>query len=115
VKTIELLARPTDLSTFLVKLTRRIIDGKRTALQNLIRILEGSGIEARHLFGTAWEVLKKANQPTVTQNCVCFTETLLGQLSYQASRDGAHRSRIALRMSAYPGHAPRRYCICARI
>ena len=69
----RLLARRTDLSTFLVHLTRA--GDSQTAKQRLISILQGQTIEARSPFGPAVQRLKNANQPTRSQNCVCFTET----------------------------------------
>ncbi len=71
----RLLARRTDLSTFLVHLTRA--DGGETAKQRLISILTSHVLEARSPFGPAVQRLKNANQPTDSQNCVCFTETPL--------------------------------------
>jgi hypothetical protein len=75
----DLLARRTDLSTFLVHLTRAT-DG-RTAKQNLFRIIETNTLEARNPFGTAAQALQRAKLSTDSQRCVCFTETPLEHVS----------------------------------
>ena len=71
----RLLARRTDLSTFLVHLMRS--SAGDTAKQQLISILNSQTIEARSPFGPAVRRLENANQPTHSQSCVCFTETPL--------------------------------------
>lgn len=71
----RLLARRTDLSTFLVHLTRA--GPGETAQERLISILMSRTIEARSPFGPAVQRLRNARQPTASQNCVCFTETPL--------------------------------------
>src|SRR5689334_8178820 len=76
----EVLARRTDLSTFLVHLTRDAPDG-RTAKQNIASMIEEHMIEARTPYGAAVKALNKAKQPTNTQHCVCFTETPLEHVS----------------------------------
>jgi hypothetical protein len=75
----DLLARRTDLSTFLVHLTRAT-DG-RTAKQNLLRIIESNTLEARSPFGTAFQALQQVRLSTDSQRCVCFTETPLEHVS----------------------------------
>jgi hypothetical protein len=75
----DVLARRTDLSTFLVHLTRAS-DG-RSAMENLVSIIEDNLIEARTPFGAALHQLNKAGQPTTAQRCVCFTETPLEHVS----------------------------------
>lgn len=71
----ELLARRTDLSTFLVHLTR---DGNgHTAKENLISIVTSGTIQAKSVFGPAVPRLLRASQSTDSQKCVCFTETPL--------------------------------------
>jgi hypothetical protein len=74
----DLLNRRSDLSTFLVHLTRST-DG-RTAADNLRAILTDGRIKSKSVFG----ILKKAsdrgeldNETEDTQRCVCFTETPL--------------------------------------
>jgi hypothetical protein len=71
----ELLARRTDLSTFLVHLTKD--GGGQTAKQKLISMITSARIEARSPFGPAVPRLTAAGQPTDSQRCVCFTETPL--------------------------------------
>lgn len=71
----RLLARRTDLSTFLVHLTKSG-DGQ-SAKNRLINILRTHMIEARNPFGPAVQRLVNAEQSTDSQNCVCFTETPL--------------------------------------
>jgi hypothetical protein len=71
----DLIARRTDLSTFLVHLTRTA--GGQTAKQRLINIITTARIEARSPFGPAVPRLQAAEQPTESQNAVCFTETPL--------------------------------------
>jgi hypothetical protein len=78
----EVLARRTDLSTFLVHLTRA--GGGRSARDNLISIIQSHMIEARTPFGPAVQLLTRAGQPTNTQHCVCFTETPLEHVSLLA-------------------------------
>jgi hypothetical protein len=75
----DLLARRTDLSTFLVHLTR-VADG-RTAKQNLLKIIETNTLEARSPFGTAVQALQQAKLSTDSQRGVCFTETPLEHVS----------------------------------
>lgn len=74
----ELLARRTDLSTFVVHLTRKF---KNVAAPgNLKSILKSGRIEARSSFGSAVDLLKKRGCPAEdyeSQKCVCFTETPL--------------------------------------
>ncbi|GAA1133122.1 abortive infection system antitoxin AbiGi family protein [Nocardioides aquiterrae] len=71
----ELLQRRTDLSTFLVHLTRAVQDGP-TALDNLKSMLTNCVIEARTPFGQA-----RFHDPhlflSASQKVVCFTETPL--------------------------------------
>ena len=75
----ELLTRRSDLSTFLVHLTRDYEGTK--AKDNLKSILSDSTIEARNPFGSAVTALEKANpkqqEDLDTQKVVCFTETPL--------------------------------------
>lgn len=78
----ELLARRSDLSTFLIHLTREYPGpGGTPAKDNLKSILNDKVIEARNAYGSAirrLEELKEANTDNVnTQRVVCFTETPL--------------------------------------
>lgn len=71
----EIIARRTDLGTFLVHLTRG--PTARDARANLESILRSLRIEARTPFGPAVARLQEARLPTASQQCVCFTETPL--------------------------------------
>jgi hypothetical protein len=73
----ELLARRTDLSTFLVHLTRDSDDGKVKAGEKLMSIITSGTLKAGEPFGAAKDLLKQANLSTDSQRCVCFTETPL--------------------------------------
>ena len=76
----ELIARRSDLSTFLVHLTRDYPSGT-PAKKNLQSILNDAVIEARNPYGAALSRLKKLGAMTCenldTQKVVCFTETPL--------------------------------------
>lgn len=76
----DLLARRTDLSTFLVHLTRNY--NGASAAGNLRQILTTGRIEARTPFGAAMSTLRRRNAPldAASQRCVCFTETPLEHL-----------------------------------
>jgi hypothetical protein len=71
----QVVARRSDLSTFLVHLTRS--DGGISAKERLRSILSDNRIEARSMFGPAKDQLEFANIHARTQKCVCFTETPL--------------------------------------
>jgi hypothetical protein len=73
----QLLHRRSDLSTFLVHLTRDATGGP-TARQNLLSILTARKIEARSTFGMATALTDAAI--AATQRCVCLTETPLDQV-----------------------------------
>lgn len=73
----ELLSRRSDLSTFIVHLTRRTEDGN-SPRQNLKLILEGLTIEARNAFGPAASLLRGLDRRS--QECVSFSETPLEHL-----------------------------------
>lgn len=68
----DLLHRRTDLSTFLVHLTRALPDGT-TARENLLSIAANNRIEGRTPLGPAAH-LETHLGPTATQKVVCFTE-----------------------------------------
>jgi hypothetical protein len=73
----DVVMRRTDLSTFLVHLTR---DGDKegdTAKERLKTILKEMAIGAKNPFGPAVSTLQQKNMSTTSQNCVCFTETPL--------------------------------------
>ena len=76
----DLLARRSDLGTFLVHLTREYPDGT-PAKENLKSILDDRVIEARNSYGSAKSRLTELKADTSanldTQKVVCFTETPL--------------------------------------
>jgi len=72
------LSRRSDLSTFIVHLTRD--DSGKSAKSQLKSIVQSWEIQARNPFGTAVKELRKAKQPGDSQKCVCFTETPLEYL-----------------------------------
>jgi hypothetical protein len=75
----KLLARRTDLSTFLVHLCR---DGDgHTAKDRLARILTDGSIKARTAMGQAVNALRDKKLSAKSQRCVCFTETPLEHVS----------------------------------
>jgi hypothetical protein len=69
----EILRRRTDLSTFLVHLTRTSAD--LSAADRLESILQSGQILAGSNFGAAVARLVQAKQTPAGQECVCFTET----------------------------------------
>ncbi len=71
----DLLQRRTDLSTFLVHLTKDY-DG-HTAIDNLKRILDRISIEARSVFGMGRDFATGDQHFQESQKVVCFTETPL--------------------------------------
>lgn len=75
----DLVARRTDLSTFLVHLTRA--EGAETAKARLEGIIAAQQIEARSPYGSAVSALTNAHQPTDSQKVVCFTETPLEHIN----------------------------------
>ena len=79
-KITELLARRTDLSSFIVHFTRKGNDNQ-TPKQNLRNILKQRVIEARTPFGPAAQLLPiKRRLDIKSQNCVSFSETPLEHL-----------------------------------
>ena len=75
----EVLSRRSDLSTFLVHLTRTT--GGKTAKQRLAQIIIGGAIEAVSPFGHAVSRLQASRWSLDSQRCVCFTETPLEHIS----------------------------------
>lgn len=74
----DLLHRRSDLSTFLVHLTR---DGKKkSAYERLLTMLVDKCIEARSVFGMASDWADQDEAVADTQRCVCFTEVPLEQV-----------------------------------
>lgn len=72
----DLLQRRTDLSTFLIHLTRDFKDGL-TARENLLAMIDGEFITARSPFGPARDYEPHLEGSAATQKVVCFTETPL--------------------------------------
>lgn len=72
------LSRRSDLSTFIVHLTRD--DSGKSAKDQLKSIVQSWGIQARNPFGTAVKKLQEAELSRDSQKCVCFTETPLEYL-----------------------------------
>lgn len=102
----QLIARRSDLSTFLVHLTRDYEGAK--AKENLKSILNDRVIEARNPYGSAVSRLSKltAQTPTNlnTQKVVCFTETplehvhlLAGQIEWRRFELGPYGIAITKR------------------
>lgn len=75
----EVLARRSDLSTFLVHLTRTV--GGQSAKQRLASIVRGRFIVPVSPFGHAVARLQASGWPLDSQRCVCFTETPLEHMS----------------------------------
>ncbi len=73
-----ILSRRSDLSTFIVHLTRDY-NGK-SAKENLESIVNDWKIEARSIFGAAKTKLEQDNHDLASQKCVCFTEAPLEYL-----------------------------------
>jgi len=71
----EVLARRTDLSTFLVHLSRAAPGA--SAKDNLISILQSGRIQARSPYGMAARRLQNVGIDAASQKSVCFTETPL--------------------------------------
>lgn len=76
---VEILARRTDLSTFLVHLTRT--SAGRTGKIRLKNIILGGTIAANNPFGHAAREMARHGLSTDNQKCVCFTETPLEHVS----------------------------------
>ena len=70
----DLLQRRSDLSTFLVHMTKGENNAARDALMS---ILTAGTIEARSAFGLARSWAEVDQEVLATQRCVCFTETPL--------------------------------------
>lgn len=69
------LSRRSDLSTFVVHLTR---DYKTSSAKDQLKsIINSHSIEARSMLGHAKKTLEKRGKQLDSQKCVCFTETPL--------------------------------------
>lgn len=84
-----LLHRRSDLSTFLVHLTR---DTKRPARNNLLGILSDHTIRARTALGMAQAYDSELKETPASQRVVCFTETPL-EHTWMMVRDIEHRQQ----------------------
>ncbi len=89
----ELLARRTDLSTFVVHLTRRTQDG-RSARDNLRNILKTTTIQARSPFGSAAAKLRPGPDLD-SQMCVSFSETPLEHIHFLTQDIPKRRFRLS--------------------
>jgi len=103
----QLLARRSDLGTFLVHLTREYPDGT-PAKDNLKSIIEDRCIEARNPYGSATSRLSELHAETEenlnSQRVVCFTETplehvrlLTEQIEYRKFQFGPYGIAITKR------------------
>lgn len=101
----DVLARRSDLSTFLVHFTRNTDDG-RTARQNLKSILGSKTIEARNPFGPAAHLL--AGEDRQSQNCVSFSETPLEYFYCLTQKIPSRRFRLSCYGLAFTKMAARR-------
>ena len=102
----QLLHRRTDLSTFLVHLTRD--NSTAAARENLLSIADQLTIEARTLLGPAAHLEPYLAGTMATQKVVCFTETPLEHTSMMLE-DIEGRS---LRFAPYRVVLPRRPHAC---
>lgn len=75
----DVLHRRTDLSTFLVHLTRD--SGDQPARERLRSILEQRAVRAISPMGHAVKALERAGRDATSQRCVSFTETPLEHVS----------------------------------
>jgi hypothetical protein len=89
----NLLTRRSDLSTFIVHLTRNTEDG-RSAKANLRRILRKRVIEARNPFGPAGGSATK-KKDTDSQRCVSFSETPLQHIDCLTCEIPKRRIRLS--------------------
>lgn len=74
----ELLSKRSDLSSFLVHLTRA--HNQKTAEDNLVSMVQEQTIKAYNAFGLATDRGKHGDGVVSSQRCVCFTETPLEYL-----------------------------------
>lgn len=91
----ELLQRRTDLSTFLVHLTRDGSDDRSDARQNLVSIAESLTLEARTPYGMATDLDDYLVGTRRTQRVVCFTETPLEHVWMLIEKIDGRRIRYA--------------------
>lgn len=112
----QLLARRSDLSTFLVHLTREYPPGTH-ARDNLKSILIDQVIEARTAYGSAVKRLDELeifnDKSKDTQKVVCFTETplehvrlLTGEIEKRATQFGPYGIAISKRLARKTGVNP---------
>jgi len=89
-----LLARRSDLSTFIVHLTRRTEDGQ-SPRGNLRSIIKQQKIEARTAFGPVAKLLDQSSKGHKSQQCVSFSETPLEHLYCLAQRIPKRKFRLS--------------------
>jgi hypothetical protein len=89
----EVLHRRTDLSTFVVHLTRRR-DQDATALDNLASMARSGRVEARTAMGWAREYDDAATPGEYSQRVVCFSETPLEHVHLLAADISGRRVRL---------------------
>jgi hypothetical protein len=107
----DILARRSDLSTFVVHLTR---DGDHeSAKERLESIVRSWQIEARSAFGSAVKRLADENLRTDSQKCVCFTETpleylhlLLGEIKGRNCQFGPYGVAVTKKLARKNGVNP---------
>jgi len=87
------LSRRSDLSTFVVHLTRD--DNGNSAKEHLKSIVQSWKLEAKNPFGTAVKKLGEAGANTDSQKCVCFTETPLEYLYLLVGKIKGRRHDLA--------------------
>lgn len=90
----DLLARRSDLSTFVVHMTRQTDDGN-SARENLKTILKDRVIEARTAFGPAASKLREVGKDAGSQKCVSFSETPLEHLYCLVQKIPKRRFRLS--------------------
>ena len=105
------IARRSDLSTFLVHLTRDEED--ESANDKLQSILNDWSIEARSMFGAGRKRLVDAGITLDSQKCVCFTETpleyvniLFEEIDNRDISFGAYGVAIPKKIARYKGVNP---------
>jgi hypothetical protein len=89
----DVLARRSDLSTFVVHLTRDSYG--ISARDRLKTILRNRTLVASTPFGQATKKLQDVGRPTDSQRCVCFTETPLEHVSLLTHEIDGRQCRFA--------------------
>lgn len=106
-----ILARRSDLSTFVVHLTRD--DNGESAKDRLKSIVKSWKIKARNPYGSAVGKLGEKKVKTDSQKCVCFTETpleylhlLLGEIKGRKYQFGPYGVAITKKLARKSGVNP---------